>query len=368
MTAKTLDRVDGFGRLVSDTPTTRLDITVNDIPRTLRLKLDGHNIGGSIKARTAYGLVRDLAQRGRLEPDTEIVESTSGNLGIALALIGKYFGVRVTTVADPLITDGALRRLRELGARVEMVHEQDQNGGYLLSRLERVRQLLDGDPRRVWTDQYNNPANPRIHEITTGPEMRERGARDLDAVFLAISTGGTLAGVSADIKQASPSTSVVAVDIAGSIAYRGAAAPRRANGIGASRRSTFLEDWMIDDFRSVTLADMAASCRAMLDEHGLYLGASSGAVLAACFRYLADNPDARDVCCLCPDLGEKYASTSYNTAWLRSAGCSGRNLVNTGFPSAPVASATGRMHGGTARTHRRPFWQYNKQHQLRSSR
>lgn len=342
MTVETLHRVDAFGRLVSDTPTVRLNMTVESVPRTLRFKLEGHNIGGSIKARTAYGLARSLAQRGLLHPGIELVESTSGNLGIALALISKYLGIQFTAVVDPLITDDALRRLHELGATTDMVREPDAHGGYLLTRLERVRELVSESPERVWTDQYNNSANPEIHRETTGPEIRQHGAAHLDAVFAALSTGGTFAGVSSDIKQYSPGTAVVAVDITGSSAYRGMAAPRYVSGLGASQRSRFIEDWMVDDFRQVTLPEIAGSCRIMLQQHGLYLGASSGAVMAACLQYLKDNPEARDVCCLSPDLGEKYASTIYNRNWLESVGCARRDRSsrNSTALNGSLATAT----------------------------
>lgn len=307
-----------FELLVGDTPIVDIDVEVAGCRRQIKLKLESHNIGGSIKARTACGLVRGLVDTGRLGPGDELIESTSGNLGIALTVLARCLGVGFTAVVDPLITTGAARRMTELGAKLVIVEERDKTGGYLLTRLATLRRLLAEDPRYVWTNQYENLDNVEVHRTRTGPEIVRQTGGQLDAVCAAISTGGTFAGLSRFFKESGSGTRMVAVDIEGSLAYGTRSAERHLSGIGASRRSSFLEDWLVDEIEHVSIGESAYFCRSVLAEHGIHLGASSGAVLAGCVRFLAANPDVRNVLCVCADGGDKYADTIYDDRWLDS--------------------------------------------------
>lgn len=313
-----------FERLVGDTPVVSVDIDVAGRTREILLKLESHNVAGSIKARTACGLIRGLVDSGRLRPGDELIESTSGNLGIALAALARCIGVGFTAVVDPLIPASAARRMAELGANLHRVDEPDETGGYLLTRLATVRRLLDADPRYVWPNQYENPDNVEVHRRSTGPEIHRQAGGNLDAVFAAISTGGTFAGLSRYFKEVSRGTRMVAVDVDGSLAYGSRPGKRYLSGIGASRRSSFLEDWLVDDIRHVSVGEAAHYCRTVLREHGIHLGASSGAVLAGATWYLADHPEAETVLCVCADGGDKYADTIYNDRWLGSIGLTAR--------------------------------------------
>src|SRR5207302_1979767 len=139
-----------------------------------------------------------------------------------------------------------LEWMRELGAEVDMVSSPDATGGYLLSRLARVRELCASSSRFAWTNQYENPANPRAHYQETGPEiLRQLGGR-VDAIFVAVSTGGTLAGIGRYFRESSPSTRLIGVDARGSVVFGGPPGPRRLTGIGASRRSAFLVPGLYD--------------------------------------------------------------------------------------------------------------------------
>jgi N-(2-amino-2-carboxyethyl)-L-glutamate synthase len=307
-----------FELLVGDTPIVDIDVDVAGRRRQIKLKLESHNVGGSIKARTAYGLVRGLVDAGRLRPGSELVESTSGNLGIALTVLARCLGIGFTAVVDPLITASAARRMSELGAKLVMVEERDETGGYLLTRLATLRRLLASDPRYVWPNQYENTDNVEVHRTRTGPEIVRQTGGQLDAVCAAISTGGTFAGLSRYFKESGSATRMVAVDIEGSLAYGTKPGKRYLSGIGASRRSAFLEDWLVDEIEHVSVGESAHFCRTVLAEHGIHLGASSGAVLAGCVRFLAANPDVRNVLCVCADGGDKYADTIYDDRWLES--------------------------------------------------
>jgi len=303
-------------RQPDNTPLVPIELTVGRRPRPVYLKLEGANPCGSLKDRTATSLIDDLERRGALEPSSILVESTSGNLGIALASIARRRGYPFVAVVDPKTTPENLAQLRRLGARIDCVETPDRTGGYLLSRLERVRQLCASSDAFVWPDQYSNPANPRAHEQGTGPELLEQLHGEIDAVFVPVSTGGTLAGLARCFRRESPATRIVAVDARGSVALGGYPGRRLLTGIGASRRSSFLTADLYDECVLVGDAEAFSFCRALATRIGIRVGGSSGAALAACGRLLAADPELERVACLCPDRGERYASTIYDDGWL----------------------------------------------------
>lgn len=303
-------------RRLGNTPLHPIEVVIQGQARTIHLKLESQNPTGSVKDRTAFGLLRALEEEGRLRRGSCLVESTSGNLGVALAFLCKLHGYDFIAVVDPKTTEENIARMRALDAQIELVTQPDIYGGYLLSRLERVRELCRRSARFVWSNQYGNPANPSIHQETTGAEIYRQMYGRIDAVFLAVSTGGTLAGVSAYLRAASPKTRIVAVDACGSVVFGAAPAPRKLTGIGASQPSHFLRPDHYDDFTLVTDSQAFAWCRALESELGLRVGGSSGAVLSACTRYLEQHPYLKRVVCLCPDDGAHYASSIFDDAWL----------------------------------------------------
>ncbi len=300
----------------SATPLRPIALRIRGRTRIVQLKLEGANRCGSLKDRTAESLVDDLEQRGRLERDSVLVESTSGNLGIALAWLARRRGYRFVAVIDPKTTPENVTRLRRLRARVELVDTPDATGGYLLARIERVRELCASSPRFVWPDQYANPANPRAHEHGTAPELLAQVRGELDAVVVPVSTGGTLAGIGRFFRRESPSTQVIAVDAHGSVALGGRPGPRLLTGIGAGKRSSFAAPDLYDETVLVGDTEAVAYCHAVAASTGIEVGGSSGAALAACARVLARKPDLERVACICPDGGQSYRSTIYSDRWL----------------------------------------------------
>jgi N-(2-amino-2-carboxyethyl)-L-glutamate synthase len=313
-----------------DTPIARIALTIRGRTRTVHLKLEGANPCGSLKDRTAASLVDDLERRGLLHHGSVLVESTSGNLGVALAWIARRRGYRFVAVVDPKATPENLIRLRRLGARIELVETPDEAGGYLLSRLQRVRELCASSDALVWPDQYSNPANPRAHEQGTAPELLEQLHGRLDAIFVPVSTGGTLAGIARFLRRESPDTRIVAVDALGSVALGGRAGRRLLTGIGASRRSSFASVDLYDERVLVGDTEAFSVCRTLAAQTGIHVGGSSGATLAACARLLADSDIGRIVC-LCADRGESYASTIYDDGWLTRHG-----ILPAGLEPGPI--------------------------------
>jgi len=288
--------------------------------RSVHLKVEGENPGGSIKDRTALSLLRSLESTGQLRPGARLLESSSGNLAISLAMLAQEHAYRFTAVVDPRITAENMRRLHSLGAETHMVEATDETGGYLLTRLARVREMLADDPGLLWTNQYSNAANPQAHYQGTGPEILRQMAHRVDAVFVAVSTGGTLAGIGRYLREASPQTRIIAVDARGSVALGGSPGARKLTGMGSSRPSEFVTPDLYDELVYVGDHEAFSFCRALDAATGLKVGGSSGACLAACARYLQFHRKVERAVCICADRGEQYASSIFSDAWLAQNG------------------------------------------------
>ncbi|GAA0421642.1 hypothetical protein Acor_52410 [Acrocarpospora corrugata] len=294
--------------------------------RHLLLKRESFNPTGSVKDRTALGLLRALDAREELRPGSVVVESTSGNLGLALAHLLDSLDCRLIAVVDPKTPEATLRQLSAAGVQLHWVDVPDGHGGYLLSRLEAVAELRRKNTGYRWTNQYGNPANPLIHQQTTGPEIVAQGGRELDAVYVAVSTGGTLAGIAAHIRPLRRPIRLVAVDAAASLATTGAVdldrrpgmtrTSRLVPGIGASRPSSFLRSDSYDRAVAVTDAMAIATARIFLEDTGIGLGGSAGSVVSACVHDLAEPGAPRLPLCLAADDADKYAATLYDDGWL----------------------------------------------------
>ncbi|MFF3395882.1 pyridoxal-phosphate dependent enzyme [Streptomyces sp. NPDC002669] len=311
-----------LARALFRTPLLRLDVAHRGRVRRLGLKLESRGPTGSVKDRSAVGLLRALHDERPLTPGTVVVESTSGNLGLALARMLPGLGCDFLAVVDPKTPHTTRRMLTDRGARVLVVDEPDGRGGYLLSRLRRVRELCADNPGYRWPDQYENWAAPDIHRRVTGPELTGQAGADLGAVYVPVSTGGTLAGIGAHLREHRPDVAAVAVDVRGSLAVAGSAGRRLIPGIGASRPSAFLTAPHSYD-RAVHVDDIEAIavCRILVEDVGLALGGSSGCAVRAMLTDREDDgPDDRLSVCLAADGGGKYRDTLYSDDWATEQG------------------------------------------------
>ncbi|MEZ0109056.1 2,3-diaminopropionate biosynthesis protein SbnA [Catenulispora sp. EB89] len=314
------EQLAGLVSSIGDTPVRRLEFTVDGGREAeLVLKLEGFNPGGSIKDRTALRLFTGLREQGCLKPGDTVVESTSGNLGVALAYLARAFGYRFHAVVDPHITAENLAVLTSLGARVDIVERPDEHGSFLPARLARVRELCAARPHYVWTNQYGSGLNPLAHYATTAPEIDTQCGERLQAVIAAVSTGGTLAGLARYFREHRPDVVVVAVDVIGSSALGGPLGPRRLNGIGSSRPSEFLAAGTYDELVYVSDLEAVTSCHELWNRTGIKVGASSGAAIAGAAHLLARR-ELTQIACICPDDGTKYDTSIYQPAWLAKAG------------------------------------------------
>ena len=303
-----------------DTPIGRIRLRIDGKSRSVYLKLEGHNPGGSVKDRTALGLLQSLEATGQLREGGRLVESSSGNLAISLAMLARDRGYQFTAVVDPNMTAENMRRLHVQGAETRIVESPDESGGYLLSRLACVREMLVEDPGLLWTNQYSNAANPEAHYLGTAPEIHQQMEHRVDAVFVAVSTGGTLAGIGRFFREFSADTQIVAVDARGSAALGGSLGVRKLTGIGCGRRSEFVTAGLYDEIIYVGDCEAFAYCRAVDAATGMKVGGSSGACLAACARYLQSHGKAERAVCICADRGEHYASSIFSDSWLSQNG------------------------------------------------
>ncbi|MET7707313.1 2,3-diaminopropionate biosynthesis protein SbnA [Micromonospora sp. NPDC005413] len=280
------------------------------------VKLEGLTVTGSIKHRTALAMIDALEAEGRIGPGSHLIESTSGNFGVALASICAVRGYRITLVTDPNTNPQSVRYMRALGAHIVVVNRRDENGGYLRNRIAYVQEELARTPSLIWPNQYANPANAAAHQCNTGPEIAaEFGLPDW--LFVTVGSSGTLMGLAAYLREISAPTRLVAVDAVGSVIFGGQAGKRWIPGAGASRRPELFKDDGSFHKLMVSEADAIRLCRQTARRYGLLLGGSSGlalaGVLAAAQLIEADSR----VLVVSPDMGERYLDNIYCNAWVQ---------------------------------------------------
>jgi len=294
------------------------------------LKLEGFNVTGSIKIKTAIGLIDDLERRGVARPGkTVIVESSSGNLGLALSLVCAIKGYQFICVTDPNANRSTKKGMQLYGARVIVVKERDPAGGFLGSRLRRIERILQSEPNAIWLNQYANIANKNVHAEQTANEIA-REFEKVDWVFVGAGTTGTLAGICERLRQVFPAVKIVAVDPAGSVTFGGAPAKRNIPGIGTSVRPKLAELANPDRVVAVTEETTIETCLSFVRDYHLLVGGSTGTVLAAVQRLAPEFLPGDTIVAISPDLGEKYLDTIYDSAWVRAVVSSqGKKLTET---------------------------------------
>ncbi|WP_433528258.1 2,3-diaminopropionate biosynthesis protein SbnA [Micromonospora sp. CA-263727] len=279
-------------------------------------KLEGVNPGGSMKDRVALRIVREAIRSGQIVTGrTVLIESSSGNLGIGLAHMCAYFGIRFICVVDPRSNAQNIAIMRALGAEVEMVTETDPaTGEYLPARIARARELAATTPNGFWTDQYSNPLNAQAHHDT----MREitEAAGPVDLLFCPTSSCGTLRGCADYIRAHGLPTRIVAVDAVGSVIFGQPAGPRLIPGHGAAVRPKLYGEGLADRVVHVDDADCVVGCRRLARREAILAGGSSGAVVAALDQVRDQIPPGATCVLILPDRGERYLDTIYNDAWV----------------------------------------------------
>ncbi|MFF1828211.1 2,3-diaminopropionate biosynthesis protein SbnA [Paenarthrobacter sp. NPDC058040] len=281
----------------------------------LYVKLEGLNTAGSIKLKTAIALVDSLEKDGRLTAGGWLVESSSGSLGVALAGVCARRGYKLSIVTDPNANPASIVHMRALGADVEVVTERDEAGGFLGTRLARIRELQEAESGPQWLNQYSNSANPAVHRSKTYPAIVcEFG--DPDFIFVGAGTTGTLMGVSQGVAERGASTRLYAIDSIGSVTFGGAPSARHVPGLGASVPPPLFDGSIVPEQHYVGEFDAVRECRRVASLEGFLPGGSTGTILAG-FQALEDEiPHGSLVVVIAPDMGERYLDTIYNDEWV----------------------------------------------------
>ncbi|MEU3856510.1 2,3-diaminopropionate biosynthesis protein SbnA [Streptomyces sp. NPDC028722] len=282
----------------------------------LYLKCEGFNFAGSIKLKAANEMVEGAERDGTLTADSILVESSSGNLGVALSMIAASKGYRFLCVTDSRCNLSTRLLMEALGSEVHVVADLDTNGGFLGTRLDYVRGLCASDDRYVWLSQYTNAQNWRAHFRTTAPEIAGHFPR-LDALFIGTGTAGTLMGCSRYFREWHRPVRIIAVDSVGSVAFGGEPGRRMIPGLGMSMRPPLLDEALVDEVIRVEEADTIRTCH-RLARRGFLFGGSTGTVVSAASAWLARHGTRElTAVAIAPDLGERYLDTIYQTNWLQ---------------------------------------------------
>jgi N-(2-amino-2-carboxyethyl)-L-glutamate synthase len=284
--------------------------------RSLYLKCEGFNFAGSIKLKTATEMVEAAARDGLLHRGSVLVESSSGNLGVALSMIAASKGYRFLCVTDSRCNLSTRLLMEALGSQVHVIAEPDPVGGFLGARIEYVRALCASDDRYVWLNQYTNPGNWIAHYRTTAPAIA-RQFPQLDLLFVGAGTTGTLMGCARYFRERHRQVRIVAVDTVGSVAFGGAPGRRMIPGLGTSIRPPLLDESYVDEVMWVEEADTIRACH-RLARSGFLFGGSTGTVVSAAMRWLAEHDEGElTAVAIAPDLGERYLDTIYQINWLQ---------------------------------------------------
>ncbi|SEF39292.1 cysteine synthase A [Nitrosomonas ureae] len=300
---------------IGQTPLVRLNRVIDNAPAVVLGKIEGRNPAYSVKCRIGVAMIDDAERRGLLGPGKEIVEPTSGNTGIALAFVAAARGIPLTLTMPETMSVERRKLLVALGAKLELTEGvRGMNGA-----LARAEEIIDTDPHRyVLLQQFKNPANPEIHEKTTGPEIWSDTDGAVDIFVAGVGTGGTITGVSRYIKQTKgKAITSVAVEPAASpvlsqkrAGFSLTPGPHKIQGIGAGFVPDNLDLSLVDEIEQVSNEEAILYARRLAREEGILAGISCGAAVAAAVRHakLPQNK-GKTIVVILPDSAERYLSS-----------------------------------------------------------
>jgi cysteine synthase A len=298
---------DNVSDLVGNTPLVRLNTLTEGIDATVLAKLEFYNPANSVKDRIGVAIIDAAEEAGALKPGGTIVEGTSGNTGIALAMVGAARGYNVIITMPDTMSRERRAVIRAFGAKIVLTPGSEGMSG----AVAKAREIVDTTENSIWADQFGNPANARIHRETTGEEVWADTDGAVDIFVAGIGTGGTLSGAGGLLKERKPGIQVIGVEPVDSpILTQGKAGPHKIQGLGANFIPDVLDRDIYDEIIDVTLAESLDTARKLASQEGILAGISSGASVSAALQ-VARRPEnsGKTIVAVVPDFGERYLST-----------------------------------------------------------
>lgn len=309
--------------LIGNTPLVKLHRVTAEVQPTILAKLEFMNPGGSVKDRIGLPMIEEAEKRGLLKPGGTIIEATSGNTGIGLALAAAIRGYRIIFTIPDKQSREKIDMLKAYGAEVIVcptaVEPDDPRSYYSVAK--RLNQEL---PNSYYPDQYSNPVNPETHYQTTGPEIWEQTSGKIDYLVAGIGTGGTISGVGKFLKEKKSTIKIIGVDPVGSLYYEyfktgklGQAHTYKVEGIGEDFLPKTMDFSVVDDVVQVTDQESFLMARRVTREEGIFVGGSGGSVVFAALKIAKNLPREATVVVSIPDSGNRNLGKIYNDAWMR---------------------------------------------------
>lgn len=295
---------------MGNTPLIRLDRMAEKGSAQILVKFEGLNVGGSIKTRTAYNMIRDAEEKGLINENTIIVEPTSGNQGIGLALVGAVRGYKTKIIMPDSVSEERRKLVRHYGAEVILIHDAGNIGACIEECLNTALRMAKEDPNVFVPQQFENPANPAVHRSQTALEILEQADCRIDGFCSGIGTGGTITGIGEVLREKNPDMEIWAVEPEhAAILSGGSIGTHLQMGIGDGVIPEILNRNIYDDICIVTDEEAIRVSRDLASKEGIMCGISSGTNVAAALKLAKKLGEGKTVVTVLPDTAERYFST-----------------------------------------------------------